>query len=120
MKFALALVLTIASFAITTPTYDPRPRLPESGERIPGVRELIVRAAEGAGISPTTALSIAQCESGFDPAAQNPVSSAGGLYQFTIPTWEYIGSPGDRFDAVDSINAFVTHYPTHPWWWECK
>lgn len=32
---------------------------------------------------------IIACESGGDPSAQNPVSSASGLYQFIDSTWAY-------------------------------
>lgn len=41
------------------------------------------------------ALAIAQRESGFNENAQNPSSSAGGLFQWLDSSW-----PGDRFPAL--------------------
>jgi|TARA_R100000049_G_C1918540_1_gene64269 soluble lytic murein transglycosylase-like protein len=76
-------------------------------------------AARRNGIDPDTAVRIAVCESGLDPRAENGSSTAAGLFQFTEPTWEHIGSPGDRYDSVDSISAFVEWYPKMPHWWIC-
>jgi Transglycosylase-like domain len=43
-------------------------------------------------------------ESGGDPNAQNPNSSAGGLYQFTDGTWSKYGK-GDKFDPAAQEQA---------------
>ena len=51
----------------------------------------IVDAAEAAGFPPLTALTIVAIESDFRPAARNPLSSAGGLFQFTDSRWEEFG-----------------------------
>lgn len=88
------------------------------GEETP--EQIIRRLAPQYGVSTETALRIAKCESGLDPNAKNPKSSATGIYQWLTGTWEYIGNPGDRTNAEDSIKAFLTHYPNHPGWWTCK
>lgn len=58
------------------------------------------------------ALRIMQCESGGDPGAKNPRSSASGLFQFLSGTWEWVtGEMGtgwsveDRFDGAKNIAA---------------
>lgn len=84
----------------------------------PTLEERIQTLARAHGVEPQTALNIARCESSLDPSAQNPSSSARGLYQFTDQTWVYIGSPGDRLVAEDSILAFLKWYPLHPEWWD--
>jgi len=84
------------------------------------IEDQIRSSALAHGVDPATALRIATCESSLNPLAVNPNSTAQGLYQFTSPTWEWIGSPGDRLDADDSIAAFVGWYPIHPEWWECR
>ncbi len=84
------------------------------------VSVLIGQLASKYGVDPVVALRIAKCESGLDPFAKNQDSSATGIYQWTIGTWEYIGSPGDRLNAEDNIRAFMIHYPSSPSWWVCK
>lgn len=72
------------------------------------------------GINSEQAILIALCESRLDPYAQNPTSSAKGLYQFTDPTWEYIKAQGHQFDAEENIKQFMIWYSVHPEWWECE
>jgi len=52
---------------------------------------------------------IVMCESGGNPTAQNPKSTAYGLCQFISPTWEYVqekwGVTLDRHNPVDQIYA---------------
>jgi len=93
-------------------------RLPQAEDRAP-VESIVINSAVRAGFDPNTALRIAECESSLDAYARNPVSTASGLYQFTDGTWEYIGSPGERFDPQDSVDAFLEWYPKHPEWWVC-
>ena len=50
----------------------------------------IQAAAGAAGIDPEAAVRIAACESGLNPKATNPHSTAKGLYQFLDGTWAYI------------------------------
>jgi soluble lytic murein transglycosylase-like protein len=57
-------------------------------EEIPtDISALINQAAQQYGIPPELLFDIAFSESGFNPQAQNPDSSAAGLFQFTDPTW---------------------------------
>lgn len=82
------------------------------------VKEEIVKSATLHGVDPQKALAIAECESHFKPMAKNPSSSAVGIYQWLFSSWEYIGSPGNRLDVRDNVNAFMVHYPKNPKWWE--
>lgn len=82
------------------------------------IRLEIIKTANLHGIDANEALRIAECESGLNPQAKNYNSTAKGLYQFLDSTWQYIGSPGDRFNVRDNINAFMVYYPKNPKWWE--
>jgi len=60
---------------------------------------------------------IAFCESGYRPDAQNPHSSAGGIFQFLDSTWNKWGQ-GDKYDGYANIRAGVNLYRnqgTDPW-----
>lgn len=92
----------------------------QTTEKPESVREMIARMAPAYGVDTETALRIAQCESGLDPMAKSTASSASGVYQWIDGTWDFIGHPGDRFDAEQNIKAFLEYYPTHRQWWSCK
>lgn len=47
-------------------------------------------ATEPAPAMPPIAEVVARCESGGNPTAKNPVSSASGLYQFLDGTWTWV------------------------------
>ena len=67
--------------------------------------EGIVRgAATRYGIDPDQATAIARLESGLNPRAQNPRSSAGGLFQFINSTWGQYGG-GDKYDPARNADA---------------
>ena len=67
--------------------------------------EGIVRgAASRYGIDPDQATAIARLESGLNPRAQNPTSSAGGLFQFINSTWNQYGG-GDKYDPARNADA---------------
>ena len=77
------------------------------------------------------AVQVARCESGFDPQARNPRSSAGGLWQFIDRTWQWVsGVTGglSRFDVNDAAQAAawlvdytITVERRAPWsHWECR
>ena len=52
------------------------------------VRIMIIEAAEARGVDPELAVRIAECESGLDPFASNPHSTASGVFQITKATFE--------------------------------
>jgi hypothetical protein len=69
---------------------------------------------------------IAFCESGNNPGAQNPHSTAGGRFQFIIGSWNYYGEQlwgeeliyKDRFDYDDNTELAWYVYQTvgtSPW-----
>lgn len=65
----------------------------------------IIRGAAGRyGVDPNTLLAIGQIESGLDPNARNPNSSAGGLFQFIDSTARQYGLK-DKFDASAAADA---------------
>jgi len=68
------------------------------------IADIIARAAEKYGLDPSTMQRIAQIESGMNPRAQNPNSSAGGLFQFIDSTAKDYGLT-DKMDAVQSAYA---------------
>lgn len=69
--------------------------------------ESIIRAAfERYGLDPEYALRKARIEApGLDPNAQNPNSSAGGLFQFVDKTWQQYGRGGNKFDPEANADA---------------
>lgn len=80
----------------------------------------------------TEALAIIDCESGGDPNATNPRSSAAGLFQFIDGTWEYAseqagfaGAPPDDPEANVAAAAWLVEYSLGtgdgPWaHWTCR
>lgn len=84
------------------------------------IKEEIMQQSIKYGVDYKTALRIAECESSLNPMAKHKVSTAKGLYQFTDPTWEYIGGEGDQYNMKENIRLFMVYYPKHPQWWQCK
>lgn len=79
-----------------------------------GIRALIEAAFPDAPVM----LAIAEAESHMRPEAANPVSSARGLFQILIGTWNAYGCSGDRLDASDNIACARRIYDaegTRPW-----
>lgn len=69
---------------------------------------IIREAAARYNLSPEMMLRIAQIESGMNPNAANPSSSARGVFQFlTKPggSWEQYGRGQDPFDPVANVDA---------------
>lgn len=77
---------------------------------LPGQASRIADAAQKAGIDPQTALVISHIETGgrFNPDAQNPTSSANGLYQVIDSTWKRLKG-GDRADVNEQIRVGFAH-----------
>lgn len=84
------------------------------------VQKEIIRQAKFYGVSVTTSLRIANCESGFKDTAKNKHSTAKGIYQFIDGTWNWIGAKGHQYDYRENIRQFMRWYPKYPKWWECK
>lgn len=68
------------------------------------IRAAIARAGEAHGVDPGVLSVIASLESSFDPNAQNPSSSAGGLFQFIDGTAAQYGLE-NRFDVDQAADA---------------
>lgn len=68
------------------------------------IASTIRAAAAQYGLDPNVMLKIAQTESGLNPSAANPKSSARGVYQFIAPTWKQYGQ-GDPLDPMANIDA---------------
>ena len=62
---------------------------------------------------------IMMCESKGNNFAENPNSSAKGIFQFLDGTWENYCT-GDVFSPEDNLKCFRKLYPRHPTWWECR
>ncbi len=73
--------------------------------RAPGhLRKIVSDAATRHGVEPEALLKIAMLESSFNAKAQNPASSAGGLFQFVDGTARQYGL-ADRFDPEQAADA---------------
>lgn len=68
------------------------------------IADIIAAVANRHGRSPDTMNRIAQLESSLNPGAQNPNSSAGGLFQFIDSTWSQYGQ-GSKYDPVANTDA---------------
>jgi len=89
------------------------PATPVLPNAAPDVLDAIWTAAGGREADGVLLLALAWRESRFDPAADNPVSSARGLMQFTDSTWlETIRDHGRAFGLDASAAAIVTDRAT--------
>jgi hypothetical protein len=68
------------------------------------VKQAIIEASQKNQIPPELLLDIALQESSFNPEKQNPGSSAGGLFQFTDPTWNDMQRWGAIPQNADKFN----------------
>lgn len=66
--------------------------------------DYIVYSAQEAGVSVRLALDLATEESGFDPLAKNPLSSAKGIYQITFDTFNE-NCEGDVFEVEHNVSC---------------
>ena len=77
---------------------------------LPTNAKTIARKAQQAGVDPSVALTISHIETGgsFSHTAQNPKSSAHGLFQIIGPTWKQQGG-GDRNNVDEQIKQGLKH-----------
>lgn len=68
------------------------------------IADLVTQAAQRYGQDPSALLGVAKIESGLNPNAQNPGSSAGGLFQFIDSTANRYGL-SNRFDPAAAADA---------------
>lgn len=76
------------------------------GQSTAQIQAQIVAEANSLGVPPQIALAVAQHESGFIPTAQNPSSSAAGLFQLMGVTQQTLGVT-DPYDPTQNIDAGV-------------
>jgi hypothetical protein len=74
---------------------------------MPTIADIIQQAAAQYGLPADYLMRSAQIESGMNPAAQNPNSSAGGLFQFIDPTWNQYGRGAPKSDATANTDAMA-------------
>ena len=113
-----------------TETFNSQDSVLESNIVIPKptVQELIILKAREYGLNETTALRIAKCESGFNPNAKSPISSASGVFQFVSGTWLGVVKArgqdytlADRFDYEKNIDNAMWLAKSEGWQhWQCK
>jgi hypothetical protein len=114
------------------PHFDPQPIRPQppASESVAGVeqwRTLVMTYFSGSDVD--IAMRVMGCESGGNPSAKNPRSTAAGLWQFLRSTWDRAaaatGSPsytaGGPYDPVwATINAAWLRARGSGWnQWEC-
>ncbi len=69
------------------------------------VPEMIIDQFDGTGHK-EKALSVAKCESGFNPKAKNPTSSASGVFQIIRSTWNAYAEAGESvWNPRDNIRV---------------
>jgi hypothetical protein len=72
------------------------------------IKELIRTEAKNQGVDPDLAARIAEQESGFNPQAKNPKSSAAGLFQLLDTTRRELGGdPKKKFDPLENVRLGV-------------
>ena len=71
------------------------------------VQSLIVQTAQAKGVPPGIALAVAAHESQFIPTAQNPTSSAAGVFQLISQTQQTMGV-SNPYDPNQNVNAGVS------------
>lgn len=69
------------------------------------VPEMIRKEAKLAGHPVEVMVSIARAESNFRPHAKNNHSTATGVFQILIGTWNWFDCEGERTDAEDNIKC---------------
>lgn len=94
--------------ATTTPTEAAPAHATTTEVAAPETTEqMIRRLASASHLDPDVMVRIARAESGqgLDPAADNPTSTADGLFQIIDGTWRQFGCQGSKKDAVDNATC---------------
>ena len=86
-KFLAATFVTVISCGCT-PEQLAWFRDADTEDRHAVIRHVITESALEFGVDPRLMIRIAECESGLNPGAKNPKSTATGLFQFLHSTWE--------------------------------
>jgi hypothetical protein len=76
------------------------------GQTTQQIQQQIVDEANAVGVPPQIALAVASHESGFIPTAQNPSSSAAGLFQLMSVTQTTLGVT-NPYDPTQEINTAI-------------
>lgn len=90
------------------------------------IEDFLVYKAQREGLSVSKVLSIARCESGLNPLAKNPKSTASGIYQFLYSSWLYYATPygykpEDVFDPIKNIRVAIDVMSKYGFSaWECS
>ncbi|MCP5375230.1 MAG: transglycosylase SLT domain-containing protein [Rickettsiaceae bacterium] len=81
--------LSNAISSTSTPILISQPHTaPHTAPTAEDIKAEITRQAELFNLSPQKMIALAECESNLNPTAKNPNSTARGLYQYLIGTWE--------------------------------
>lgn len=91
--------------------------IPEPEPKPLTVQEIIRQEAEQAGIPADVMVDIARAESNFKPHAKNNHSTATGVFQILIGTWNWFECEGERTNARDNIKCamVIAHDGLHHW-----
>lgn len=83
------------------------------------IQRYIRQRAREYGVDAALAHAIAEIESGFNPGAKNPHSTAAGVFQITRPTWEDFRCEGDPYDYRDNTECAmrILSSPDGIWRW---
>lgn len=103
-------VLGTACAPVVTVQADSNPTVALSGQFIPAVEQWRTLVETYFGPNTNAALSVMQCESRGDAHAQNPYSSASGLFQFLESTWKTVTGESNHSGVFDgSYNIMAAH-----------
>jgi hypothetical protein len=98
----------VAAASSSTWEFDTGVRLPQNAKStVSGWSKAFDKQFLGLGLDAALAKAIAGEESGFDPNATNPGSSATGLFQFIEGTWAQFGAGGNPRNPDDATAAYA-------------
>ena len=94
------------------PERDPEPRDPVPDARwmpprdMPGWWSVVERQAASVGVSPRVLYSLANVESSFNENAQNPRSSAQGIFQIIDSTWQRLAQQYPELNLTNKLDPY--------------